>query len=133
MSTDTTKSTPTSDAQAASPDFHPAPGYILAKPLTRDEVSNMTTSLSLPELAGKEKDAVGVARVIELGPMDLDTQIKAQKNKSPGLTALDMYDLVAPGDLVAYMPFTDMIILHGYEKRNLVAYKNVVAIAKVAA
>ncbi len=99
--------------------FHPAPGYILAKPLTREELSRNNSKLSLPDSAGKEKDSVGIARVIECGKVRV-TDIGSEEWEGPKLKA---------GDLIAYMPFTDAIIMNGFDKQNLVSYRNIMAVA----
>lgn len=93
--------------------FKPSPGFVLARPLKREELHGKS-SLAMPDGVANEKDAVGIAEVVELGK---------QKDKDPDL-------MLEPGDLIAYMPYTDVIIMDGFEKRNLVAYKNIVAIAK---
>lgn len=121
-------------SEQTKPKFHPAPGYILAKPLTREELAKSSTSLDLPDNAGKEKDSVGVARVLELGgagPEELRTialmvKLATAKSYPKAGTA---YGNLKVGDLVAYMPFTDAIILDGYEKLNLIAYRNVMAVS----
>lgn len=105
------------------PQFKPAPGYILAKPLTREELAKSSSLLALPDDVGKEKDSVGIAEVLECGHLvaehiGLDSE---------GGVPAELLDL-KPGDLVAYMPFTDAIIMDGFEKHNIIAYKNIMAI-----
>jgi hypothetical protein len=106
------------------PEFHPAPGYILGKPLTREELAKSSTSLSLPDNVGKEKDSVGIAEVLECGNPGTDIA-----HDGVGYSRWEGEDL-SPGDLVAYIPFTDAIIMDGYEKRNLIAYKNIMAVSR---
>lgn len=120
--------------EAVKPEFHPAPGYVLAKPMTREELAKSSTSLVMPDNAGKEKDAVGVATVIETGPMDLELAMKLGKlpllSKADKAMLFGVLQGIEPGDLIAYMPFSDMIIMDGFEKRNLVSYKAICAVAK---
>ena len=122
MNDKTTTETPT---EAKSPEFHPAPGFILGKPLTREEVSNTKTTLKLTDAAGKEKDSVGIARVIELG-WPRTGYYKGSQYQGPDWLG----EKLEVGDLVAYMPYTDVIILDGYEKRNIIPYEKIVATAK---
>lgn len=94
-------------------DFKPAPGYILGRPVSREELSQSTTALALPDQVGKLKDSVGIAEVLLLGKL---------KDDDPAIT-------LKPGDLVAYIPFTDAVIEQGYHKRNVIPYRNVMAIS----
>lgn len=124
-----------------SPVFHPAPGYLLCKPLTREDLSSLSTSLALPDNVGKESDAVGVAEVLENGGLELGTVLALRRlskfSKDLGIDIGNARDLKHPhlklkaGDLVAYMPFTDMIIMDGYEKRALISWDKIVAVAQV--
>lgn len=77
-------------------------------------------SLSLPDDVGKEKDSVGVAQVVACGV-----------NRSDEHGQLEWQgDEIKEGNYIAYMPFTDVIIPHGFKKLNLVKYANILAIAK---
>ena len=80
----------------------------------------MSTSLKLPDNVSKEKDSVGVARVVECGP------IRSTLDDGPEWTGVKL----SPGDLLAYIPFTDAILMDGYEKLNLVPYRNIMAISQ---
>ena len=99
--------------QATPQTFHPAPGYILGRPVTREEISKSTNKLLMPDAVGKLKDSVGIAEVLELGDKLKDDSVTIE---------------LKPGDLIAYIPFTDAIIEEGSVKHNLVPYKNVMAI-----
>lgn len=72
----------------------------------------------------KEKDSVGVAEVIECG---VNREVNGPKNTS--LREWRGVDL-KPGDLIAYIPFTDAILMDGFEKRNLVPYTNIMAVSQ---
>lgn len=79
-----------------------------------------SSSLSLPDDVGKEKDSVGVAEVVKCGLNRIDEHNQAEWLGEP----------IEPGDLVAYMPFTDVIIPDGFKKLNLVKYSSILAVAK---
>lgn len=97
--------------------FKPAPGYILAKPMTREELHN--SSLALPQSAKDGNDSVGVAKVIECGAVRTIDDNKEWLGED-----------LAVGDLIAYMPYTDVIIMEGFDKLSIVPYKQIVATRK---
>lgn len=113
--------------------YQPAPGYILGKPLSREELAAKSTSLALPSNTGREKDSVGIAEVLALGGAghaELETIALMVKLASEPLAPASgtAYGNIKVGDLVAYMPFTDAVILDGYDKLGLIAYRNVMAV-----
>lgn len=136
------KTPPQTAPQATGPIFKPAPGYIIGKPLKREELAQRQGGLALPDSVGKEKDSVGVAEVLLVGEPDLATVAAVsgvlERVAAAGDELLDgivkQLKVSSPevrvGDLVAYIPFTDAIIMEGFEKRNVIAYKNVVAVAR---
>lgn len=76
---------------------------------------------------------MGIAEVVELGgagPAELETIELMVKLAGEQLAPASgtAYGNIKVGDLVAYMPFTDAIILDGYSKLNLIAYRNVMAV-----
>lgn len=85
--------------------------------MTREELHN--SSLAIPESAKGVNDSVGIAKVIECGAI---RTIDDQKEW--------LGDSIEVGDLIAYMPFTDVIILQGFEKLCIVPYKQIVATRK---
>ena len=99
--------------------FRPAPGFVLARPLKKEEQQQST--LSMPGSAKDKTDSVGVAEVIECGAIrTIDGQVEFE------------YKL-EPGDIIAYMPFTDVLIDAGsFEKNCLVGYTSIRAIKKAS-
>lgn len=108
--------------------FQPAPGFVLAKPLSREEVSNLTTSLALPDKTGKEADSVGIAQVIACGDVRKTRTGWEWPTEDGNPSAYKRYALM-PGMLIAYIPFTDAIIMDGFDKHNLVPYRSIMAIS----
>lgn len=106
--------------------------------MTREELAEQSTSLSLPDNAGKEADSVGIAKVIAIGAQPLDPFVAAALLGKPeeyskedrSNIARDYRINVEVGDLIAYTPFTDAVIMEGYTKYNLVAYRDIRAYSK---
>lgn len=120
---------------SSQPKFQPAPGFILAKPMSVEELKSQdsTSLLSLPDSASKEKDSVGIARVVAMGGTPLEVAVAiADISSKVGVDqeSSNMWSLASlkPGDLIAYIPYTDAIIMVGIEKHNLVPYRNVMAV-----
>lgn len=112
-------------------DWQPAPGFILCRPVEREELQN-TSGLALPDSVGKVSDSVGVGEVIKtslLLPKDIIEWLDMLK----GLGEPEKphhYTDIKPGDLIAWMPFTDSIIEINLKKYSLVGYDKVRAVRK---
>ena len=96
------------------PSFRPSPGYCMVKPLSKSEVSD--TSFALPDTAKDTLDSLGVGRIISLG---------AVRNKDGEPEYSEPLNI---GDVVAYMPFQDVILEEQFTKFSLVAYTSIRAV-----
>ncbi len=106
-------------------DFEPATGYVIARPITREDLNKSSgSSLQMPDSIGKVSDSVGVAEVIKCGPVE-------QTFDAEGMTMAEVAErLKSPvevGDLIAFMPYTDKILEVGMTKYSVVAYKQIMA------
>lgn len=97
--------------------FHPAPGFIFARPLKREELNS--GAFSLPDNASNIHDSVGIAEVIECG------QIRTI-NGELEWTGVEL----AVGDLVGHMPYTDAIIEIDLKKYSILPYDKIWAVRK---
>jgi hypothetical protein len=128
-------------------DWEPAPGYLLCKALKREELAalyNRGTAgkLGLPDKVGKVSDSVGVGQVVKPGGLDakallmgrkLDIDANGQQigtQAAENVESAAMIYLVRPGDYIAWMPFTDMIIEIDGQKYSLVGYDKIRAVRK---
>jgi co-chaperonin GroES (HSP10) len=102
--------------------WQPVLGYVLCKPLKREELNRQSDKddLELADGTGKVSDSVGVGRVIQLGPDSI------VDNKLMGAATFG----VRVGDLIAHMPYVDKLIEVDGEKFSLVAYKQIMGIMK---
>lgn len=114
-------------------DWEPAPGVILCRPIKREEMQD-TGGLKLPDSVGKQSDNVGVGEVIKCGPKgpnEIRLLADVAKISAAGIK-IEHADLTTcePGDLVAWMPYTDQLIEIDMVKYSLVGYANVRAVRK---
>jgi co-chaperonin GroES (HSP10) len=138
-------------AMAAKVDWDPTPGFILVKVLKREEVATLYdraggSNLSLPDSAGKVSDSVGVGRVVKNGTPSREellqhieiVKFSAEHKESKGLADLvePMRTSTAdwlkykPGDYVAFMPYTDLIIEIDGTKYSLLPYSAIRGVRK---
>ena len=130
------------DKQQPIIDWDPAPGYLLCKPLKREELAALYdraggSNLSLPDKVGKVSDSVGAGIVIKLGPVastadgwqfPVDVKIS---NTDPNQQFTDAMPIgLQPGDYIAWMPFTDQLIEIDGVKYSLVGYDKIRAVRK---
>lgn len=124
-------------------DWNPTPGHLLCKPLKREEVAELykkqsaRVSLSMPDNMGRVTDSVAVGQVIKMGPpaiekaLHIDEVYGETKTPDAKQNALTMFEFgIQPGDYVAYMPFTDVIIEIDGAKYHLVEYEKIRAVRK---
>ena len=103
--------------------FHPVPGYVLARPLEKEELQQ--SSLSMPGSAKDKTDSVGIAEVIECGTNRTEITVTGHE------VAEWRGEPLAVGDHIAYMPFTDVLIdTENFKKHVLVAYTSIRAVKK---
>lgn len=117
-------------------DWDPTPGFLLCKALKREELNALYNrsgagALSLPDRVGKVSDSVGAGQVIKLGPPELRIIDGTNKSKAEIDAELQRTTLgLEPGDYVAWMPFTDLIIEIDGAKYSLIGYDKIRAVRK---
>lgn len=107
-------------------DWEPAPGFVLIKPVTREEMAalynrNGASSLSLPDKVGKVSDSVGVGKVVLRGKLAYDANVPMAETAGA---------MVEDGDYIAFMPYTDLRIEIDGVKYALVEYNKIRAVRK---
>lgn len=114
-------------------DWEPAPGYVLCKPMKREEMAALYnraggSNLSLPDRVGKVSDSVGTGRIVKAGPVSLEY---AKLIKELDITMATMHSMQPkPGDYIAWMPYTDQLIEIDGQKYSLVGYDKIRAVRK---
>lgn len=109
--------------------WEPAPGYVLCRPVKREELQK-SSGLELPDSAGKVSDAVGVGEVIECGDPTYADLIEADKAAELTINVKSIWSRISPGDLIAFMPYTDKLLEIDLKKYSVVAYKQIMAVRK---
>lgn len=118
-------------------DWEPAPGYVLCRPVDREELQTMgKSSLVMTDDVGKVSDHVGVGEVLKVGGPGA-TELKfiklSRELKAAGPSALDpvvKLGNLQHGDLVAFMPYTDKLLEVDMSKYSLVRYDQIMAVLK---
>lgn len=129
--------------------WNPAPGYVLCRVVKREELQKNTGNLELPDNVGKVSDSVGVGEVLKAGGYDhealklsvevakligkdtlakINETVKASGQRHP--FGNNIHDQIKPGDLIAWMPFTDQLIEIDLVKYSLVGYDKIRAVRK---
>lgn len=110
--------------------WEPAAGYVIARPLKREEM-NTGTTLVMADSTGKMSDSVGVGEVILCGTPDQEEVKLLLELEERGIkTDETKYYKLKPGDLIAWMPYTDKLLEQDLVKYSVVAYKQIMAIKK---
>ena len=104
-------------------DWKPAPGFVLCLPKKREDLQTSKSGLSMPDSVGKVSDSVGVGEVVLTGPAIDNDGKKLWQFDDAGFE-------LNPGDLVAWMPYTDTIIEIDTKKYSLVPYDKIRAVRR---
>lgn len=107
--------------------WEPVPGFVLCKQKKREDLQTSKSGIALPDSAGKVADSVGVGEVILVGTPKTG-YYKGEKYAEPDWLGGPL----KPGDLVAWMPFTDSLIEINLKKYSLVPYDKIRAVKKAA-
>lgn len=110
----------------------PIPGFVLCRAIKREELQKSDSKLTLPDRVGKVSDSVGVGEVIATSLMLPNAVVEwlDMLNKLGEPEKPHFYTDIKPGDLIAWMPFVDMVIEIKLKKYSLVPYDKVRAIRK---
>lgn len=124
-------------------DWEPAPGYVLIKPLDREELNRSlpgSSTLKMPDDMEKVSDHTGVGEVVKtgcVGPAEVAFmrdvfEMMGSVPKGSKVVG-DVEDLkfdINPGDLIAFMPYTDKLLEIGIEQYSLVGYRQIMGVLK---
>ena len=108
-------------------DWKPAPGFVLCLPKKREDLQTSKSGLSMPDSVGKVSDSVGVGEVVKCGK--IRTTFYNNQDKANNITEWSGEKL-EPGDLIAWMPYTDTIIQIDTKKYSLVPYDKIRAVRR---
>ena len=107
-------------------DWEPAPGYVLIRPLDREDMDRRLpkkSTLEMPDDMQKVSDHTGIGEVIKCGDIRMDNDEKRVDWLGPVLRA---------GDLVAFMPYTDKMLEIDMRKYSLVGYRQIMSVLRKA-